>query len=700
MPDTIVTQTPDEVTKDRPKVDGKRFIALLRSGVPAHEAEEVVMTEAVTAATRERLLSHLSGLGDKVDEQDVEQALRVIAAGVKSAGLDRLGVATLRARIIKELEKRDIRGPAAMADIALAPAVERGGPRDVLDDGEGDADEEKFTQAQWLIEYGQLHADLWRTPEGEGFITYHIDGHREHAPIRSRATRDWLRLAHHREFNKPPGSQALQDAIDTLGAIAHFDGDEHPVFIRVGHHRGAVYIDLGDEDWQAIEVTAEGWRVVFEPPVRFRRTRGMLPLPVPVAGGSLDELWTLFPRLEAGDRVLAASWLVGALSPRGPYPILILHGEQGTGKSTAGRMLRGLIDPNTAALRSVPREERDLLIAARNAWVLAFDNLSGTPIWLSDGLCRLSTGGGWATRELYTDTDEVLIEAQRPILLNGIDEIATRDDLRDRSIILQLPTLDDAERLEEAELWAVYERLRPRVLGALLDAVSMALKRWDEVKLPTRPRMADFARWIAAAEPALPWAEGDHLTIYAGNRQDAAAVSLESNPVAQALLAAAGLDAAEESKRNEPWTWEGTATDLLRLVNQQVDEQTQRRKEWPKTPRALSSRIRRAAPLLRQAGLDVDLDRREGRDRRRVIALQKRTEKDRPHRPHRPQVNSDAGFPADGMRTQNENAGDTVRVPSAPESPSGAGWTDADAKDGIERTFSKSDNDGREVFDI
>jgi hypothetical protein len=110
------------------------------------------------------------------------------------------------------------------------------------------------------------------------------------------------------------------------------------------------------------------------------------------------------------------------------------------------RVLRALVDPNTAALRTTPRDERDLVIAANNGWLMALDNLSHLPDWLSDALCRLATGNGFATRELYTDAEEAIFATQRPIVKNGIEELATRGDLLDRSIVLYLPTIAEDQR--------------------------------------------------------------------------------------------------------------------------------------------------------------------------------------------------------------------------------------------------------------
>jgi hypothetical protein len=204
------------------------------------------------------------------------------------------------------------------------------------------------------------------------------------------------------ENGKAPGTQALQDALTVLEGKALFDGPEYPVFTRLAEHNNRIYLDLANASWEAIEISATGWQIAATPSVKFRRSRGMLPLPVPVKGGTLDELQPFTNMPEESDWVLFKAWLVQALRPKGPYPVLVIHGEQGTAKSTQTRLARALIDPNAAPLRVEPRDLRDIIIAATNAWILTYDNLSHLPAWLSDIFCRLATGGGLQhTRTLY-----------------------------------------------------------------------------------------------------------------------------------------------------------------------------------------------------------------------------------------------------------------------------------------------------------
>ena len=249
--------------------------------------------------------------------------------------------------------------------------------------------------------------------------------------------------------------------------------------------------------------------------------------------------------------MLVVAWALAVLRNRGPYPVNVLSGEQGSAKSTFSAILRSLLDPNTAPLRALPREDRDLFIAASNGHVLAFDNVSGLPAWISDTLCRLATGGGFAVRQLYTDLDEVLFDATRPVILNGIEDIVTRPDLADRAVFLTLEAIPEDRRRPEAELWAAFDAERPRILGALLDAAVQGLKMLPDITLERLPRMADFALWASACETAI-WPAGTFWSAYCGNRDEVVDNVIEADPVAAAVRAV----------MEERAGWTGTATDL------------------------------------------------------------------------------------------------------------------------------------------
>ena len=394
-------------------------------------------------------------------------------------------------------------------------------------------------------------AQLFHNPIGAAYADLLVDGHRETWPVRSPRFRAWLRRRYYAATGEAPSAAELGSALNLLEARAQFDGPERTVHVRLAEHAGHIYLDLADRDWRAVEIGPHGWKVVAEPPVRFRRPAGLLPLPVPQPGGALDEL-AAFLNLDRDELVLVTTWVLAALRPGGPYPLLVIAGEQGSAKTVLSKLLRALVDPNVAPVRTLPREERDLFIAANNGHVLAFDNLSALPPWLSDTLCRLASGGAFAVRQLYTDQDEVLFEAARPIILNGIEDVVTRPDLADRGLFVTLRPILEAQRRPEQELWGKFELARPRLLGALLDAVSHGLRALPQVDLDRLPRMADFAIWASACESAL-WSAGTFLRGYAANRRRAIDDAIDADPVAacvRALMAERG-------------SWTGSAAWLL-----------------------------------------------------------------------------------------------------------------------------------------
>jgi hypothetical protein len=479
---------------------------------------------------------------------------------------------------------------------------------DAISEASGEVGGRGPTQADILIDLAQT-AELFHAPDGTGFADFTINGHRETWPIRAKGFRRWLARRFFEATGGAPSSEALQSARNVIEAKAHFDAPERVVHVRVGELDGRLYLDLGNDTWRAVEIDATGWRVIDNPPVRFRRSAGIQALPAPVTGGSIERLRSFLNVRSDADFVLVIAWMLACLRNRGPYPVMVLSGEQGSAKSTFSEILRALLDPNTAPLRALPREDRDLFIAASNGHVLAFDNVSGLPAWISDTLCRLATGGGFAVRQLYSDQDEVLFDATRPVILNGIEEIVTRPDLADRALFLTLEPIPEERRRPETELWAAFDAERPRILGVLLDAVVEGLKRLPETHLPKLPRMADFALWATACEPAL-WAKGTFWSAYCGNREEAVEGVIDADPIAAAVRAVMATRT----------VWTGTASELLGALAEVVGERVAKSKTWPDGPRALAGRMRRAATFLRKIGIEIGFVR-EGRARSRTINI-------------------------------------------------------------------------------
>jgi hypothetical protein len=450
--------------------------------------------------------------------------------------------------------------------------------------------------------------EFFHDPDQHGWASVRVDGHFENHPIRSRPFQLFLLRTYYRETGNSPGAQAIRATLELFEAKALFEGEESPINLRAANHLGKLYLDLCDCAWRAVEIDAEGWRIVNRPPPRFHRTRGSRPLPAPEHGGSLDELRS-FLNVDHQGWTLIKAFLVAALRPGVPCPILVAKGEQGAGKTTACRIISALIDPRTGALRGVPREVRDLTAAARNSWIVCFDNLSHLPEELADAACRLATGGGFGGRELYSDHDEAIFDATRPIVFNAIPDLgAARPDFLDRAVIVEFLDMKPEMRRDEAQFWREFEEVRPRILGALLDAASAGLRNLPNVTLDQPPRMADFAIWVNACEESLGMRPGEALATYQANRAETRNLALEASPVYEPL-------------REVAWAgFCGTSSELLFLLNKLASDNARRSPRWPKAPNALSNALRRMARNLRSSGIEIYFNR-EDHEGRRVISV-------------------------------------------------------------------------------
>ena len=483
-------------------------------------------------------------------------------------------------------------------------------------DGEPKRDKERTSCADKLVKLATEHADLWHTPDGqesEAFATIQVGDHVESWPIASLGFQRWLSHRYYVRRSGAPSGNALTEAMNIITAIALFEGTEHKAHLRVAEHGGAVFVNLGNQQWQVVRINNDGWQIIdgHESPVRFTRRRGMLAFPAPERGGRIDELRSFVNLPDDDGWLLVLAWIVAAFV-RGPYAVLSVNGEQGCAKSTLCKVVRHLIDPNSAPLRRPPKDERDLIIATSNSLLVAFDNLSGIPGTLSDALCALATGSGFSTRELYSNGEEKLFAAMRPIIINGIDELGTRSDLLDRSLAITLPVIDEGARRTEAEFWAAFEIARPRILGAIFDAVSIALRNIPEVKFDRLPRMADFATIAIAAAPAFGVDGRTMLAAFESNRNTVTEQAIEASAIGPIMVNFVANEA----------PWSGTATELLDMLSSRyATDDLCKRRDWPRTAKAVASSLRRIAPNLRAHGISVRFHKPEGHAKRRIIEI-------------------------------------------------------------------------------
>lgn len=416
----------------------------------------------------------------------------------------------------------------------------------------------------------------------------------------------WARREYRARYGRSANPTALRNAIEELISQALFDGDTRPVWLRVGGGDREIEIDLGDASFRALRVTGGGTEIAA-PVGHFARKAQVGALPPPAESGDLGELSNFLNVADDDDFKLIVAWLLMALRPSGPYPVLVLQGEQGSAKSTAAKALKFLIDPAKPMIRSMPRSERDLAVAAAGNWALAFDNVSFISDWMSDAICRLSTGSGFGARTHYSNDEETVFEQSRPVILNGIDAIARRQDLLDRALVVNFPTIDPEARIAEERFWSTLEEARPRILRALLDVVAAAQARLPKVRVKHLPRLADFARWIAAAEPALGWKPGAFVEVLEARQATALRDSLAGSPVAGAL---------DMFLRMKGGSWEGAPQSLFAELSLHANDAS-RRRSWPANAQSMSATVSRLVPALRLAGIEVERSH-QGRGKNKV----------------------------------------------------------------------------------
>ena len=467
---------------------------------------------------------------------------------------------------------------------------------------------ERETQTAKLLALAK-DLELYHTADNTGFADVFVESHRECMAIRSERFESWMRKRYYQEHSSAPAREALGSVIATLNAKSQFEGKERNVFIRIGKHDDKIYLDLTNNEWSVVEIDAHGWRVVYNPEIRFMRSAHAMPIPTPIPDGSIDKLKNFLNLSTKDDFVLLVSWMLACLRPTGPYPVLVLSGEQGAAKSTCARLLKAMLDPNKASLCNLPQDDRDLFISAALGHVLAFDNVSEISSKTSDALCRLTTGGSFSTRMLYSNNSLQVFTVQKPIIINGIGQIVVRHDLSDRAVTLHLAPIPEDKRRSEHELMKEYNAECPAILGALLDGVARGLATLPTLKPTKLTRMADFETWVLACEPTF-WQPGTFRDAYSKSRWEAAEDAIDGDPLAEAVRTLlAGTP-----------TWKGTATDLLAALLAIPAQMPGRSGGLPNTAASLGNVLRRAEPSLRKIGITVWRERK-GNSRQRMIEI-------------------------------------------------------------------------------
>jgi putative DNA primase/helicase len=452
--------------------------------------------------------------------------------------------------------------------------------------------EEKAKGGQLAAVYAHFEGRLTSFADEMGLIYATFDG--KPFGLGGEELRDAINLAYFDEMK-----QVLADStwrgLESLLAGRARGGVRRRVHLRVAATARTIWVD---HHTSLVRITSSGWESL--PPDHpeapyFLRVSGALPLPPPRQTHKtlLDTMRPILSNIQAeGDLILLAAWLLGTLQPPAPYPIMVITGEAGSGKSTIQHALRNLVDPNLTEAAAEPSSTKDILVAALHGHLVAYDNVSYISPQTSDALCRLSTGQGIIERKLYTNADISSFRVQRPLIFNGIDDLVTRADLASRTLQVGFRRLEKRGTLDE--IMGTVQQHRPDILGALYNCVADGLQSHLVAQVPCGHRLSDWTRWIAACEGRTGWRTSEFVKALNAASRNADAVAVEASVVAAPLVALA-----------EEGVWTGTATELLATLSNRASPEIVSSKSWPQTPIGLGSLIVRVAPSLRAQGVDV-----------------------------------------------------------------------------------------------
>ncbi len=472
-----------------------------------------------------------------------------------------------------------------------------------IGDKHNESANEPATQAEKVVSLAKELYRFGQTPKHEPFAVK-IDGSNVALWLNGSggALKDAIAFAYRAQHNGVMNSTAFTDALCALRGEA-LTMQPESVSIRVGRSGGSVVLDLGRIDGSAALIGhgGGGWVVVPRSKILFQRTALTGELPMPTHGGSLEQLRELLNVTPETWPVLLA-WLVAALIPDMPHPILMLGGQQGTGKTTAARYICGVFDPSDAPIRSQPRDPEAWSMSVANSWATVIDNVSTIPEWWSDALCKAVTGDGFVRRMLYTNNEVSVLSFKRVIALTSIDAGALRGDLAERLLLVDLDPIPEDKRKSELDLDKAYRAVHSSILGALLDLAGKVLYQLPKVQLTQLPRMADFAKVLAAVDAVLGTTS---LALYLDQSKRIACDVLDADPVGTAIVN-------WMSRRGELWS--GSASQLMDEIKPDDPDRS-----WPRSPRGFGSRLRRLMPALALQGVIVTPPHRNDRKRDFVV---------------------------------------------------------------------------------
>ena len=478
-----------------------------------------------------------------------------------------------------------------------------------------DSREPRISQSDLLVEAIENNPNiiLFRNDFKEPFVRIPIGSHHEIWPCKSKSFKRWLATSLWDIHHKTPNSDSLNSALNVIEGKAYRGDGEYQLHNRVAWREGVLWYDLSDAEWQAVKITTEGWDVVSDTPILFRRYSHQRAQVRPAVNGDVKKLLQFVNVTSEHHQLLLLVYIISCFIPDFPHPIPLIYGAQGSAKSVLSKIIRRLIDPSDLEVISFPRESSQLAQQLSHHWCLFFDNVSELPEWLSDMLCRAVSGDGFSKRELYSDDDDIIYTFKRCIGINGINLVARKPDLLERSILLELERVSESGRLQEQELWKRFEEERSIILGGIFDVLSKAMSIKPTVHMQKSPRMADFASWGCAIAEALGYTQKQFLNAYYANIHGQNEEVLGGSLIATAI----------RKFMDDNTEWEGNSSELLRELASVAQFQginPDKEKEWPKAANVLSRRLNELKTNLAEDGILIKFGYKQ---KQRMVTLQK-----------------------------------------------------------------------------
>lgn len=461
---------------------------------------------------------------------------------------------------------------------------------------------EKKNQQDILIELAE-EADLFKNEHRDPFARIPVNGHKEIWPVRSRDFKLWLTGKYFDKTGKGPNSEALSSALNTISAKAWKSDQKHKLHVRVAWHDGSIFYDLANDKWQAVRVYPGGWEIVDEPPILFRRFSHMDAQSTPDPEGEAKKILQFVNIGGTKKEILYLCSLVATFVPDIPQIIKVFFGCSGSGKTFTSKVDRAAVDPSSASTCRSYRDQKEFLQHLAHNHCIVLDNLSSIGFDLSDLICGAVTGDGATKRALYTDDDDIIYSFKRCFIINGINNVVTKEDLLRRSILFYLEKPDPCKVKEEQELWKEFQEAKPQIIGGIFNVLAKAMEVRPRIKLDGLYEMADFTRWGAAIAEGLGYGSDAFLQAYWENKEQQTEEAISNNPVAAAVKSFMG--------KFPDGVWTGPFSELLTELEKIANKEkiNIKTKGWPKAANALSRKLNEIKTTLKQTGIEVIYDR-------------------------------------------------------------------------------------------